>query len=101
MRPLFKILELVSIDYLDYAPNESILKKREQKPSFHARKLGIFWKSAKNHLTLTKCCDQTTAARVDVGRKGSLPSLALPSVLEGKARIYKEGSLPTLSLPFL
>ena len=37
---------------------EHFEKKESKSQVFNAGKLGHFWKSAKNHLTLTKCCDQ-------------------------------------------
>ena len=37
-------------------------EKKRAKNRFPAGKLGHFWKTATNHLTSTKCCDQTTSA---------------------------------------
>ena len=42
-------------------------KKESKNQVFNAGKLGHFWKSAKNHLALTKCCDQTTTATKKFG----------------------------------
>ena len=40
----------------------AFLKKESKNEVFNAGKLGHFWKTATNHLTSTKCCDQTTSA---------------------------------------